>query len=134
LKLVLTSALFGALFLVSGCATQCESVCTPYTACKLSERSFSVDCANFCGMVDAFDKRATQAGVTGCDQKWTAHLQCWQKNLKSICDNTVTDCDQTASDWSDCVNQYCAGLTADQYDPECDSGEALMFSPFQSGI
>jgi hypothetical protein len=134
LKLVLTSALLGALFLVSGCATQCESVGNAYNTCKLTERSVGVDSANFCGLVDAFNQRAAAAGVTGCDAKWTTHLQCWQQHISSICDTTFKDCDASAGDWEDCVTAYCAQIATDssKYDPECDSGDILIPSPFHS--
>jgi len=136
LKLVLTSALFGAFFLISGCATQCESVGNAYNTCKLTERAVGVDSANFCGLVDAFNQRAAAAGTTGCDAKWTAHIQCWQQNISKICDTTFDGCDTTATDWQDCVGAYCTAIAADpnKYDPECDSGDILIPSPFQSGF
>jgi len=142
LKLVLTSALFGAFFLMSGCATQCESVCAQYDNCSIeTQRSTRVDCPNFCGIVDAFNQRVAAAGITGCDQKWTAHLTCWQQNISKICDSTDTVCDASATDWQTCVTAYCDGLTADQFDPECVGwqgtdafGLLSIPSPFQSGF
>jgi hypothetical protein len=144
LKLVLMSALFGVLFLISGCATQCESVAAAYNSCELSERSVQVDTENFCGLVDAFNARAASGGAADCTQKWTAHLTCWQTNLAEICDNGFDGCDQSANDWQDCMIAYCDGLTADQYDPQCQGTESLFGedffgplsvpSPFQSGF
>ena len=136
MKLVLTSALLGAFFLISGCATQCESIGAAYNTCKLSERSVQVDGANFCGLIDSFNQRAAANGQTGCDAKWTAHLACWQTNISKICDATFDGCDQTATDWQDCVGAYCLAIAddADKYDPQCDSGDILAPSPFQSGF
>src|SRR5262249_17750627 len=113
LKLVLTSALLGAFFLISGCSTQCESVAAAFDTCSVKERSFAVDGANFCGLIDAFNGRASRAGITGCDAKWTAHLTCWQQNVGKICDNTFDGCDQTATDWNDCVTAFCEQVNAD---------------------
>lgn len=132
MKLVLTSALLGALFLVSGCATQCESVSNAYNQCKLDQRVVQVDAANFCGMVDALNQRAGG----NCGQLWTAHLQCWQQHISSICDRSFTDCDASATAWDDCVTTYCDNLPADKYDPECQGGEGFgslsLPSPFSS--
>jgi hypothetical protein len=136
LKLVLISALFGALFLISGCATQCESVSAQYNTCKFTERGVQVDSQNFCGLIDAFNARAASAGVTGCDAKWTAHLQCWQQNIAEICNTDFKDCDQTGDDWETCVTAYCTQVANDPdgYDPQCDSGDILAPTPFHSGF
>lgn len=140
MKLVLTSALLGALFLVSGCATQCEGVSAQYNTCTFEDgpnvRTVKVDGANFCGLVDAFNQRAAAAGITGCDQKWADHLKCWQGNMANICNIEDTTCDDSAVAWQDCVTDYCAAVAmdADAYDPQCDSGDILIPSPFQSGF
>lgn len=148
MKLVLTSALFGALFLISGCATQCESICASFNQCNVAHRAVQVDCANYCGNVDALNARAAKANVGGCDAKWKDHLACWQKNVAkkvtdpndstkqvaAICDTTFADCDDTAIAWSDCVDAYCAGLSSTAYDPECSNGTNLIPSPFESGF
>jgi hypothetical protein len=140
LKLVLTSALLGALFLISGCATQCEGICAQYNTCTFEagerNRTVKVDCANFCGTVDAFNARAAAAGITGCDTAWRDHLTCWQGNMANVCDTENTDCDDTALAWEDCVTTYCEQVdaTTDAYDPQCDSGGILIPSPFQSGF
>jgi hypothetical protein len=123
---------------MSGCGTQCDSVCASFNTCKLDsnppERFVAVDCANFCGFADALNARATKAGIAGCDQKWTAHLNCWQQNISKICDTDETACDQSAADWDDCIVSYCETLGPDDYDPECDGGANLLTSPFQSGF
>jgi hypothetical protein len=140
LKLVLTSALLGALFLISGCATQCEGVCAQYNTCTFESgerhRTVQVDCANFCGTVDALNARAATENVTECGSLWKAHLDCWQGNMANICNIDDTTCDDSAVAWQDCVTDYCAAVAADAnaYDPECDSGDILIPSPFQSGF
>ena len=145
MKLVLTSALFGALFLISGCGTQCESVCAEYNTCQIDsdppERFVHVDCANFCAGVDAANARSAQAGTAGCAQKWSAHMTCWQQNRTKICDNdpdtgggSATDCDASAGEWEACIGAYCATLGADEYDPACFDGDIAFLSPFQSGF
>jgi hypothetical protein len=134
LKLVLTSALIGALFLISGCGTQCDSVCAQFNTCKLDsnppERFVYVDCANFCSGVDAVNQRAGG----DCKTQWTAHLTCWQQNRNEICNTDFDGCDETAADWATCVDTYCAGLAADEYDPACFDGAIVFISPFQSGF
>jgi len=138
LKLVLTSALFGALFLVSGCGTQCESISRQYNACPIGKRFIQIDTENFCGQVDAFNARAAAAGQQ-CTPLWTAHLACWQQHISSICDTNFADCDDSAIAWQDCVRTYCEAVPADKYEPECQGGEFLddplsLPSPFQSGF
>jgi hypothetical protein len=138
LKLVLTSALVGALFLISGCGTQCESVCAEFNSCAIDsnppERFVQVDCANFCGGVDQVNARAASSGTAGCGQKWTAHLACWQTNRAEICNTDFDGCDDTAAEWATCVNDYCGTLAEDEYDPACYGGEIVFSSPFQSGF
>lgn len=138
MKLVLTSALIGALFLVSGCGTQCESVCTQFNACEIDsnppERFVQVDCANFCGGVDQLNARAARAGTAGCDAKWTAHLACWRTNSAKICDSDALDCDDSAAEWQTCIGTYCATLADEEYDPGCAGGDIVFLSPFQSGF
>lgn len=147
MKLVLTSALLGALFLISGCATQCEGIAAQYNTCTFEEgprhRTVQVDGANFCGMVDALNTRAAAAGTTGCADLWRTHLQCWQGNMANICNIDDVTCDDSAIAWETCVEGYCATVNADPdgYDPQCVGGFSFLGfdnlslpSPFQSGF
>jgi hypothetical protein len=140
LKLVLASALFGAFFLISGCATQCEGVCAQYNTCTFEagprNRTVKVDCANFCGQVDLFNQRAAAAGKTECAGLWKDHLTCWNGNMTNICNIEDVTCDDSAVAWQDCVTEYCTQLAMDPdaYDPECSDGDILIPSPFQSGF
>ncbi|HEY8206105.1 MAG TPA: hypothetical protein VIG99_01400 [Myxococcaceae bacterium] len=140
MKLVLTSALFGALFLISGCATQCEGISAQYNTCTFEagprNRTVKVDGANFCLQVDMFNQRAAAHGTAGCADKWKAHLTCWNGNMANICNIEDVACDDSAAEWQQCVTDYCTALAMDPeaYDPECSDGDILIPSPFQSGF
>jgi hypothetical protein len=142
LKLVLSSAVLGAVLLITGCGgTQCEQVCSQYDACTVAQRSINVDCIDFCSNVDAVNARAAAAGFTGGSAAWTTHLNCWSSHISSICDTNFADCDQSALDWRLTVDPYCDQVIAqEKFDAACQ-GEfegfdtnVSVISPFQSGF
>lgn len=120
-------SLCAALFVLSGCSTPCESVCSSYNSCTVAQRDHKVDCATFCGREQQFEETAARARVDTCKKAFDAHLACWETNLGDICNAESTKCEASATAWTDCVAKFCA-VEANASDQACvpqDEGPAL---------
>lgn len=126
-------SLCAALVAVSGCSTPCESVCSSFNDCSLTERDHDVDCATYCGREQQLEESAAEAGADTCKAEFDAHIGCWETNIDAICDAESKACEASATAWTDCVGKFCAaGANAD--DQACvpqDDGPAL---PAMSGF
>ena len=127
---LLTAGLLAVMGLITGCSSKCESVCSNYNSCDISQRPTDVDCPSFCSDVDAFNSRAKAAGQESCDAQFQAHLDCWDKNSKQICSADFEGCNDANQAWVDCMTTYCAAVaSAKQTDPNCSKGKPTL-KPF----
>jgi hypothetical protein len=124
---VLTVGLLAVMGLVTGCSSQCESICAEANTCNVAQRPTDVDCPHFCADTEAFDKRLKDAGHESCSAKFQAHLDCWEKNTAQICNKEFADCKESAQEWVACMTPYCAALNAEQKtDPNCLRGRPSL--------
>jgi hypothetical protein len=124
---VLTAGLLAVMGLVTGCSSQCESICAEANTCAVNERATDVDCPHYCADAEAFDKRLTDAGNESCASKFQAHLDCWEQNTQQICNKEFADCKAVAQEWVSCMTPYCAALNAEKKpDPNCNNGKPSL--------
>jgi len=120
-------SLCAALFVLSGCSSPCESVCSSFNDCSLTERDHKVDCATFCDREQQFEETAAEKGADTCKKEFDAHIACWESNIGEICDAENTKCEASATAWVDCMAKFCA-VDANATDQACvvqDEGPAL---------
>ncbi len=128
MRVVVLTAGLAAVFLMTGCSSKCESVCSEANACELTERSVDVDCPEFCQDVDEFNARAVAAGQQSCDTQFQAHLDCWESNTAQICSTEFDGCVESADAWYECMAAYCASVAEDEtkFDPNCFGDEPTL--------
>lgn len=127
---VLTVGLLAVMGLLTGCSSQCESICAEANACTVAERPTDVDCPEYCADIDEFHARASKAGQENCDKQFQAHLSCWEKNSAKICDKAFEGCEEAAAAWTACMMPYCEAILAEEgTDPNCAGGEPTL-QPF----
>jgi len=115
------------LVVLSGCSTPCESVCSSYNSCAVTQRDHKVDCATFCDREQQLERSAAKTGADTCKKEFDAHISCWETNIGDICDAKSTKCEASATAWTDCVAKFCA-VEANANDQACvpqDDGGAL---------
>jgi hypothetical protein len=120
-------SLCAALFVLSGCSTPCESVCSSFNECTIAERDHEVDCATFCDREQQFEEHAAKIGADTCKTEFDAHIACWETNIGQICDAESAVCEASATAWTDCMAKFCA-VPANADDQACvpqDEGPAL---------
>lgn len=120
-------SLCATLFLVSGCSTPCQSVCSSFNDCTVAQRDHKVDCGTFCGRVEQFEASAKKSGGDTCEAEFDAHISCWDTNMGDICNAESTKCAESATAWTDCMAKFCA-VEANANDQACvpqDEGPAL---------
>lgn len=112
MRVVLLSAGLAAMMtFITGCSSECESICSEANACELTSRSTDVDCPEFCADVDKFNERAVAAGYESCDAQFQAHMDCWSQNTAQICNTeTFEGCVETGDAWTECMAEYCAAV------------------------
>lgn len=124
---VLTVGLLAVMGLVTGCASQCEAVCSEANTCTVAERATDVDCPHFCADAEAFNVRATAAGFESCAAQFQAHLSCWEQNSAQICSKEFEGCNTARQEWVACMTPYCAQVNADKKtDPNCLRGRPSL--------
>jgi hypothetical protein len=127
---VLTVGVLAVMGLVTGCSSQCESICAEANACTVAERPADVDCPHFCADAEDFNGRATAAGQQSCAAQFEAHLSCWEKNTAQICSKEFDGCAEQAEAWVECMTPYCEAVATDKKtDPNCFEGEPTL-TPF----
>ena len=120
-------SLCAALFILPGCSSPCEDVCSSFNECSLTERDHKVDCGTYCDRVEQFEETAAGAGADACAAQFDAHITCWESNMADICNAESTVCEASATAWVDCVAKFCA-VEANANDQACvpqDEGPAL---------
>jgi hypothetical protein len=124
---VLTVGLLAVMGLVTGCSSECESICSEANACTVAERPTDVDCPHYCADAEDFNGRSKAAGFESCATQFQAHLDCWEKNSAQICSKEFEGCDEAAQAWVDCMTPYCAQVNADKTtDPNCFRGRPSL--------
>jgi hypothetical protein len=120
-------SLCAVLVVLCGCSTPCESVCSSYNECTLTQRDHKVDCATYCDREQQFEESAAKAGADTCEAEFDAHMACWETNITDICNAESTACEASATAWVDCVAKFCA-VEANANDQAClpqEEGPAL---------
>jgi hypothetical protein len=124
---VWTAGLLAVMGLVTGCSSQCESICAEANTCTVAERPTDVDCPYYCADAEAFSKRSQEAGHESCAAQFQAHLDCWDQNTSKICDKAFQGCAEAGQAWVDCMKPYCAAINAEKKtDPNCASGRPSL--------
>jgi hypothetical protein len=119
-------SLCAALSVLSGCSSPCESVCSSFNSCTITERSNKVDCTTFCEREQQFEETAAERGADTCKKEFDAHISCWETNIGDICNDESKKCEASATAWTDCMAKFCA-VDANANDQACvpqDEGPA----------
>jgi hypothetical protein len=93
---------------LAGCSSPCESVCSSFNDCSLTERDHDVDCATYCDREQQFEEKAAEVGADTCKKEFDAHISCWEANIGDICNAEKEACEASAAAWVDCVARFCA--------------------------
>ena len=120
-------SLCAVLFVLSGCSSPCESVCSEFNSCTVEERDHKVDCSAFCSREEQFEETAAKAGADTCKTQFDAHISCWETNIGDICNAESMVCEASATAWVDCMAKFCA-VDANANDQACvpqDEGPAV---------
>jgi hypothetical protein len=120
-------SLCAALFALSGCSSPCESVCSSFNDCEITQRANDVDCATFCSRVEQFEETAAATGADTCEKEFDAYISCWETNIGDICNAESKKCDAPLTAWTDCMAKFCA-VEKNATDQACvpqDEGPAL---------